>query len=66
MRVFLWVMEAECYTYQIAIRDEGHWLRDYVCACDKYQAMLVWLDDHPLYSIGWLAECDEVHCERCA
>jgi len=60
-------MDAACYTYQIAIKMDQFWTRDYVCASDRKQAVLRWLEDHPMYSLGWLVdECEQIEVERCA
>ena len=53
------------YTYQVAIRDEGHWLRDYVCADDRIHAVYQFLESHPLMTLEFLLQSDKFEVERC-
>lgn len=53
------------YTYQIAIKENDKWLREYVCAEDKYQAVYNFLEEHPMWSLEFLLQADELEVEVC-
>ncbi len=53
------------YTYQIAIKENDKWLREYVCAEDKYQAVYSFLEERPMWSLEFLLQADEFEVERC-
>ena len=56
------------YTFQIALKedDDSPWLREYVCAEDKYQAVYQFIEDHPPLTLEYLLLFDEFHVEACA
>lgn len=53
------------YTYQVAINEDGKWVRDYVCAENKYQAVTQWLEEHPMMTLEFLLQSDDLQVERC-
>ena len=54
------------HTFQIAIKNDGQWVREYVCACDKTQAVFEYLEAHPMYTLEWLLQADRFEVEACA
>lgn len=53
------------YTYQVAIKDEGKWWREYVCAESKTAAVQTFLDEHPPLTIDFIMQAQSVEVERC-
>ncbi len=53
------------HTYQIAIKEDGQWLREYVCASDRVGAVQQFLEEHPMLSIEFLYQADALEVERC-
>lgn len=54
------------HTYQIAICEEGRWLREYVCAEDRVQAVYNFIESNPQWTIEFLLQADEFEVEACA
>ena len=53
------------HTYQIAIQNEGKWLREYVCAESRDTAVQVFLDENPPLTLDFLAGSQQFEVERC-
>ena len=54
-----------CYTYQLAIKNDGEWRREYVCAEDRLGAVETFLEENPLLTLELLLQSDELEVERC-
>ena len=54
------------HTFQIAIRNDGQWVREYVCAPDKTAAVFEYLEQNPMYTLEWLLQADQFEVEACA
>ena len=54
-----------CWTYQIAIRENDKWLREYVCAEDRVGAVMMFCEAYPQYPLEFLLQSDVFEVERC-
>ena len=54
------------HTFQIAIKEDNKWLREYVCAEDRVQAVYTFIETHPQWTLEFLLQADELEVEACA
>ena len=53
------------HTFQIAIKEDNEWMREYVCAQDKVSAVYQFLEDFPMMTLEFILQADEFEVEAC-
>ena len=53
------------YTYQVALKDQGQWQHDYVCAKDRTDAVNEYLKENPYMTLDRLLHSEAFEVERC-
>jgi len=53
------------WTYQIAVKTNGKWCREYVCAEDRVSAVQQFLEENPFLTLDHLLQSEQLEVERC-
>ena len=53
------------WTYQVALKNNGQWHHDYVCAEDRVGAVNEYLKEHPTMTLDSLISSEGLEVERC-
>jgi len=52
-------------TYEIYGKDDGFFIRDFVCAPNKEAAVMEFLERHKWLDLGYLVQLDEFEVSEC-